>query len=119
MGDYHKLDVWKRACALADEVAIIVDEEIPDGRTSSMGDQLIRSSDSIHQNIAEGCGYGSDRQLRKYLKQALGSTDEVQDDLEALQRRQLLKPQREHLLEDAKILAKKLSRFIDTVSGEA
>ena len=117
MGDYHKLEVWKLGCALADEVAIVVDEEIPGGRTSAMGDQLSRSSDSIPRNIAEGCGYNSDRQFAKYLRHALGSADEVQNDLETLQRRRLLSEGRVHLIADAKLIAKKLHCLIDTVEG--
>ena len=117
MTDYHKLDVWRLACELSDEVAVLV-TEIPGGRSGAMGDQLARSADSIHQNIAEGCGYNSDRQLAKYLRQAMGSTDEVQNDLEALQRRRLLGPNRDHLLKDANVIARMLSRLIDTVSGD-
>lgn len=116
MGDYHKLEVWKLATVLADEVAIVVDG-LPGGLSSPMGDQLMRCADSIHSNISEGCGYNSDRQLLKYLRQALGSTDEVQNDLEALQRRRKLPPERTHLIADAKLLAKKLSSFIRKVDG--
>jgi four helix bundle protein len=116
MGDYHKLDVWKLACALADEIATLVDG-IPGGRTGAMGDQLARASDGIHQNISEGCGYNTDRQLLKYLRQALGSTDEVQNDLETLQRRRLLPKEHAHLLADVNVLAKKLNRFIQRLGG--
>jgi four helix bundle protein len=98
-------------------VAILV-TELPGGATTPLADQLARSSDTIHQNISEGCGYRSDRQLAKYLRQALGSTDEVQNDLETLHRRRLLTPDREHLLADVKVIAKKLWRFIDTVSAD-
>src|SRR4051794_18740163 len=59
----------------------------------AMGDQLARSADSIHQNISEGCGYNNDRQLAKYLGQALASTDEVQNDVETLKRCRLLAAQ--------------------------
>lgn len=117
MGDYHKLEVWRLACTLSDEVAILV-TKIPGGRSGAMGDQLARSADSIHQNISEGCGYNSDRQLAKYLRQARGSTDEVQDDLETLQRRRLLAANHEHLLKDANVIARMLSRLIDTISGD-
>ena len=71
MGNYHNLEVWKLGCALADEIAIVIDEEVPGGLESEMGDQLARSSNSIARNIAEGCGYNSDRQLLKYLRQAM------------------------------------------------
>ena len=114
MGDYHKLEVWHLACALSDEVATLV-AELPGGRSSAIGDQLSRSADSIHQNISEGCGYDTDRQLAKFLRQARGSTDEVQDELETLQRRRLLPGGYTHLLGDAKLIAKKLSRLIETV----
>lgn len=118
MGDYHKLEVWKLGCALADEVALVVDEEVPGGRSGAMGDQLSRSADSIPRNIAEGCGYNSDRQLVKYLRQSLGSPDEVQNDLETLKRRNLLSEQRVHLIADAKLIAKKLHAFIDRIKGD-
>src|SRR6201999_1599243 len=100
-----------------DEVAILA-TEIPGGTSGAMGDQMCRSSNSIPRNIAEGCGYDSDRQLAKYLRQALGSTDELQNDLETLRRRRLLGPDREHLLRDANLLARKLRRFIDAISGD-
>jgi four helix bundle protein len=77
-----------------------------------------RSADSIPRNIPEGCGYNSDRQLVKYLRQSLGSTDEVQNDLETLQRRRLLSEKRAHLIADAKLIAKKLHAFIDRVSRD-
>lgn len=114
MGDYHKLEVWRLSTALADEITALVNQ-IPGRKASAIGDQLTRSADSIHQNIAEGCGYNNDRQLAKYLRQARGSADEVQDDLETLDRRGFLSPDHAHLIGDAKLIAKKLSRLIDTI----
>lgn len=81
MPNFHSLEVWQLSSVLADEVAILV-TEIPGGASGAMGDQMSRSSNSIPRNIAEGCGYDSDRQLAKYLRHALGSTDELQSDLE-------------------------------------
>ena len=118
MGDYHKLEVWHLASALADDVATLV-IELPGGRTSAMGDQISRAADSIHQNISEGAGFDSDRQFAKYLRQARGSADEVQDDLEALHRRGLLPPNYAHLTANAKLIAKKLTRLIKTLEGAA
>src|ERR1700759_1253297 len=105
MADFRSLDVWRLSAALSDEVALLV-TEIPGGASGAMGDQMCRSSNSIPRNIAEGCGYDSDRQLLKYLRQALGSTDELQNDLETLKRRRLLGPDRVHLLADANLLAR-------------
>lgn len=114
MGDYHKLEVWQLACVVSDEIGLFV-AELPGGRLSAIRDQLARSADSIHENISEGCGYDSDRQLAKFLRQARRSADEVQDELETLQRRRLLPLERVHLLADAKVIAKKLSRLIRRV----
>jgi four helix bundle protein len=67
------------------------------------------------KNIAEGCGFNSDPQLAKYLRQARGSADELQDELETLARRGLILSGFEDLLPAAQVLCRKLSRFIDTV----
>ncbi|HEY4302919.1 MAG TPA: four helix bundle protein [Gemmatimonadaceae bacterium] len=88
------------------------------GASSAIGDQMSRASNSIPRNIAEGCGYDSDRRLAKYLRHALGSTDELQNDLEALHRRRLLRSDRVHLLADANLVARKLRRFIDTLAHD-
>lgn len=117
MANFRNLEVWRLSSILADEVAIVV-TEIPGGASGPMGDQMSRSSNSIPRNIAEGCGYDSDRQLAKYLRHALGSTDELQNDLETLHRRRLLGPDRVHLLRDANLVARKLRCFIDKLSGD-
>jgi len=75
----------------------------------------LRAADAIHENIAEGCGFNSDPQLAKYLRQARGSADETQDELETLARRGLMVPGFEDLLPKNQTLCRKLSRFIETV----
>src|SRR5438067_1886302 len=86
MGDYKKLRVWQEACEFADKIEEYVDR-LPAPIRTRHGDQLCRASSSIHENIAEGCGLNSDRQLLKFLRQALGSANESEDELLALQRR--------------------------------
>ena len=78
-------------------------------------DQLRRAADAIHENIAEGCGFSSDPQLAKFLRQARGSGDEVQDELETLKWRGLILPGFDDLLPKSQMLCKKLARFIDSV----
>jgi four helix bundle protein len=114
MPDYHKLEVWALACALSDRVVLLVDTLGKRLRTSK-ADQLLRAADAIHENIAEGCGFNSDPQLAKYLRQARGSADELQDELETLARRGLIPQGAEDLLPETQLLCRKLSRFIDTV----
>ena len=114
MPDYHKLEVWTLACELSDRVVLLVDKLGNKLRPSKV-DQLLRAADAIHENIAEGCGFNSDPQLAKYLRQARGSADELQDELETIIRRGLMFPGFEDLLPANQVLCRKLSRFIDTV----
>ena len=114
MPDYHKLDVWLLACELSDQIDRLV-TELGSRIRAHTADQLCRAADAIHENIAEGCGFRSDPQLAKYLRQARGSGDEVQDELETLERRGQILPGFEELLPKCQLLCKKLARFIDAV----
>ena len=84
MGDYKKLLVWQRARDLADELPHLIARLPPDQR-KRIADQLIRATDSIRFNLAEGCGLNSDRQLARHVLISLGSACEVQDQLESLE----------------------------------
>ncbi|HVE33446.1 MAG TPA: four helix bundle protein [Gemmatimonadaceae bacterium] len=112
--DYHRLEVWTLACELSDRVTEMVDR-LGSRLRASKADQITRAADAIHENIAEGCGYNSDAQLAKYLRQARGSADELQDELETLDRRKLIATEYIDLLPRARVLCRKLSKFIDTV----
>lgn len=57
---------------------------LPAADRSRIGDQLLRSVESIRFNIAEGCGLNSDAQLARHILIALGSANEAQDQLDAL-----------------------------------
>jgi four helix bundle protein len=114
MTDYHKLEVWRLASELSDRVVELVDQLGPRLRANK-ADQLLRAVDAIHENIAEGCGFNSDPQLAKYLRQARGSGDETQDELETLARRGLIPTEFEDLLPKNGLLCRKLSRFLETV----
>ena len=114
MTDYHKLEVWTLACEFSDRVVELVEALGPRLRPSK-ADQLLRAADAIHENIAEGCGFNTDPQLAKYLRQARGSADETQDELETLARRNLLPKEFQDLLPKNGLLCRKLSRFIETV----
>jgi four helix bundle protein len=111
MGDYRKLEVWKMACDVSDRVDDLV-ETLPRRVKAALGDQVARAATGIHLNIAEGCGLNTDAQLAKYVRQALGSANEVEDALAKLQRRKLLPPKHQDLIPDAEILRKRLGALL-------
>ena len=87
--NFQKLDVYKLAEKLADEIWNIVikwDALAKD----TVGKQIIRSADSIGANIAEGDGRGSYQDHRRYIKIARGSLYETKHWLRRAYTRQLL-----------------------------
>ena len=87
--NFQKLDVYKLAEKLADEIWDIVikwDALAKD----TVGKQIIRSADSIGANIAEGDGRGSYQDHRRFIKIARGSLYETKHWLRRAYTRELL-----------------------------
>jgi len=87
--NFQRLDVYKLAEKLADEIWHIVikwDALAKD----TVGKQIIRSADSIGANIAEGDGRGSYQDHRRFIKIARGSLYETKHWLRRAYTRQLL-----------------------------
>jgi four helix bundle protein len=77
---FRKLDAWQAAVDLAVDIYRAT-ARFPSAEQFALTDQLRRAAVSISSNIAEGRGYGSDAQLRKYLRIANGSLCEVESQL--------------------------------------
>jgi four helix bundle protein len=118
MGDYKKLEVWKFSCQLALDVERFLDH-LPERTRIRHADQLCRAVNSIHENSAEGCGLNSDRQLLKYARQALGSGNETEDELLAMQRRGHLKEAHLFLLTDARRVCAMLAGLIRRIDSSS
>src|SRR5262245_59795013 len=80
VGDHRKLEIYNLACELSDRVDELVGHLPPKVQTR-LGDELLRAAESIHLNIAEGCGFNSDALLKKHIKYAIASANEVEDAL--------------------------------------
>ena len=117
MGDHRKLEVWRLACALSDNIDTLV-ETLPRRVQKGLGDQLCRAAESIHMNIAEGRGLNSDPQLAKHVRIALGSANEFEDGLMKLDRRGLLPRDKRSLIDDATLLRRKLGAFLKKLSDD-
>ena len=83
MGDYRKLHVWRRARVFSYEIVKLVDRLSLRDRIR-VGSQLSRAAESIRFNIVEGCGLNTDPLMAVHVRRALGSANEVDDQLEPL-----------------------------------
>lgn len=86
LGDYRKLEVWRRARVFSDDVVTLVDH-LPLRDKIRVGDQLSRAAESIRFNLSEGCGLNTDPLLAVHVRRALGSANETEDQLESLRTR--------------------------------
>src|SRR5262245_36835798 len=80
MRDYHRLEIWRRAHALA--VALHdVAREMRGAEFATLRSQLTRAADSIAANIVEGCGAWSSREFARYLAVSIKSAFETEHHL--------------------------------------
>jgi len=85
----YELDVYMQAEELSDLIWFTYDEW-PDKVQKTIGYQIIRSSDSIAANIAEGYGRFSCADRRKFYLYARGSFEETKCWLRKLIRRKII-----------------------------
>ena len=89
MQHYSNLLVWRKAQALA----VRVDESLEERKRtdhSGVSAQARRAALSIPTNIAEGCGRGSDKDFARFVHIAIGSTSELESQLEFMATRKLI-----------------------------
>jgi four helix bundle protein len=77
MRDFKKLDIWKRSHQLTLAIYKIT-KQYPKEELFGLTSQMRRSSSSIPTNIAEGCGRGTNTQLKHFLEISIGSNSELE-----------------------------------------
>ncbi|MEQ8674826.1 MAG: four helix bundle protein [Aggregatilineales bacterium] len=77
MQDFKTLVVWQKAHQLVLDV-YRASRQFPADELYGLTSQIRRSSSSIPTNIAEGCGRGSNADLRRFLQIAMGSAFELE-----------------------------------------
>ncbi len=77
MKDFRELQVWHKAHKLALEI-YKASAKFPKEETYGLSSQIRRAAASISTNIAEGCGRGSKKELKQFLKISMGSASEVE-----------------------------------------
>jgi four helix bundle protein len=77
MQDFRNLQVWQKAHKLALKA---YGESAPMVRQGhfALRNQLTRAALSVPANLAEGCGRTGDRDLRRFIRIALGSASELE-----------------------------------------
>ena len=78
--DFRGLRLWQHAILLS-KVCFEIVESAPRRRTRGIASQLLRATNSVTANIAEGRGRISDRECARYLDIAFGSLHEVRSHL--------------------------------------
>jgi len=81
MRDFRKLEIWKDSIQLVEEVYSIT-RKFPDTEKFGLTSQMNRSAISIPYNIAEGCSRSSIIEFSRFLEIALGSSFELETQLE-------------------------------------
>ena len=76
MRNFKDLIVWRQGHELC---LLIYDytKQFPNEEKFGLTSQLRRASSSVPTNIAEGCGYDSNKEFRRFLRIASGSISEV------------------------------------------
>ncbi len=78
---HKKLDVWKVAMELCQEVYSVT-ESLPEAEKYGLVPQIRRAAVSIPSNIAEGAGRNSRAEFKQFLSIAQGSLAELDTQLE-------------------------------------
>jgi four helix bundle protein len=114
VGDYRKLKVWQRARKLEHRVYLLI-EKLPPNLREGARAQLGDAAESVRRNIAEGAGLNMDTLLAKHLRHSLGSANEVQDELDALDEKGFLPPEDQDLIQETTEVRSMLAAFLERV----
>ena len=112
---FENLQIYQLAEKLSDEVRAIVIQWEPFAK-NTIGGQLVKSTDSIGANIAEGSGRGGDADYKRFIRIARGSLYETRHWLRrAFKRGLLTDPQISILTPIGEELTPKLNAYLRSI----
>ena len=114
---FQELRVYKLSERLADEIWKAVNTWEPFAK-NTIGQQIVRSADSVGANIAEGVGRGSYLDNKRFVKIARGSLYETQHWLRRAYTRNLLTVEQVNILTAIiNDLAPKLNSYLQSIGS--
>ena len=116
---YQDLRIYRLSEDLSDSIWKIV-STWPSFARDTIAKQLVRSTDSIGANIAEGAGRGTFKDNKRFVLIARGSLYETQHWLRRAHSRQLLKPgETESITKLISNLLPQLNAYINSLKGRS
>ncbi len=118
MRNFRNYDVWNAGVDFSVHVYELT-EKFPRKELYALCDQLQRASVSIPSNIAEGCSRRSQNEFAHFLEISLGSSYEVETQMEIARRLKYVKEEQfEDIITEVQSIEKRLTSLINTVRPE-
>lgn len=115
--NFELLEVYQLSEKLADQIWDIV-VKWSHFAQNTVGQQLVRSADSIGANIAEGTGRGTFKDNRRFVRIARSSLYETKHWLKRAYKRNLLTEEQIHKLSPlVKELAPRLNAYLNSIGN--
>nr|WP_320117967.1 four helix bundle protein [uncultured Marinifilum sp.] len=92
MKDFKKLIVWQKSMVLVKDIYLLA-KQLPQEEKYGLYSQITRATISISSNIAEGSSRHSEKDFKRFLEIALGSSFEVETHLLLIQQLNLVDDQ--------------------------
>ena len=89
MRDYHRLEIWRRAHALATAIHEAA-RALRGSQFATLRSQLTRAADSVPATIVEGCGAATTKEFARYLDMSIKSASETEYHLLSARDRRVL-----------------------------
>jgi len=114
----QNIQVWQDAVTFHKQLLSIL-PTFPKEEIYAMSSQLRRASLSISNNIAEGCGRESQKELRNFLNISMGSTKEVESMIVVAQKLDYINNETfTSLIQKITIIGKKLNALMQVISQD-
>lgn len=112
MRDFKKYKVWSSSMELCSRVYEMVNS-LPDEEKYGLKSQISRAAVSIPSNIAEGSGRSSDKEFKRFLEIAIGSSFELETQLILCQKLHLIPAEKfDSIIDDLHVVQASLNSLI-------